>query len=44
MSDNWMRKWVKKKIQHYEGFLKKNQNSLIRKEIEESIKILKELL
>jgi|GEM_PF-5757085 len=44
MSDDWIKSWVIKKIKYYENFLKNNNNSPIREEIEEGIKILKELL
>ena len=44
MSDDWMKKWVTKKIKYYEKFLKNNQKSPIRNDVEEGIQILKELL
>lgn len=44
ITDNWIKKWVKKKIKYYESFLKNNNGSPIRNEVEESIKILRELL
>jgi len=44
ISDTWIRQWVKKKIEFYETYLKKNQKSPIKSEVEENIRILKELI
>ena len=44
MSDAWIKKWVIIKIKYYRNYLKNNQDSPIRNEIKESIRILKELI
>ena len=44
MSDNWIKNWISKKIKYYENYLNKNHNSPIKNEVEESIRILKDLL
>ncbi len=43
-SDKWMRKWIREKIKYYESLLKDSDDQKFKAEIEEGIKILKELL
>ena len=42
--NEWIKNWVKKKIGYYETYLKDHWDSPIKEEIEESIRILKELI
>ncbi len=42
--NNWIRKWITEKIKYYESFINNNPDSNLRKEFEDGIKILKELL
>jgi len=40
----WIKSWVQKKISFYESYLKDHKNSPLKKEIKESIRILKDLI
>ena len=42
--NQWIKKWVKKKIEFYETYLEQHKSSPIKEEVEESIRILKELI
>lgn len=42
--NDWIRKWVKIKIKYYEMYLKNNLDSPLRKEVEEYISSLRELI
>lgn len=44
ISNNWIKSWVRKKIRYYEMYLKHNPDSPIRNEVEENIRILKDLI
>ncbi len=43
-SNKWMKKWIREKIKYYESLLENNPDEKFRAEIEEGIRILKELL
>ncbi len=43
-SNNWIKSWIKEKINYYENFIKNNPDSNLTKEFSEGIKILKDLL
>ncbi len=43
-SNGWIKKWIKMKIKYYKTYLKENQDSPLKEEVKESIRILKELV
>jgi hypothetical protein len=44
VSRHWIKNWVKKKIEFYQEYLKNNENTPLKSEIENNIKTLKELI
>ncbi len=42
--EEWLNKWIQKKIVYYERFLQNNPECKYAKQIEEGIKILREML
>ncbi|MBN1899173.1 MAG: hypothetical protein JW827_10370 [Spirochaetes bacterium] len=43
-SNKFMKQWIREKIKYYESLLEDNPDANFRAELEEGIKILKELL